>query len=216
MADWVHQYIGGDGLTTDWERAPAVVHNARAHIKDSLNSVFDSVPDFNELLRWLESTVSSLYPKLTDSKRRISSRPGDGGEQLRYAVIATDFVQFHSDDERGVYPFVAGLSLGSDATMTFRWKHPPSDSLRCFLAVNLRHVRTMAAITTALMLTHSAKGDILLMDGEDFQTTFQYVKSPRRTQPLTFNGQTLGDSDRFQNCSDGQSHRLREHCFYWS
>ncbi|KAK0440289.1 hypothetical protein EV421DRAFT_1905435 [Armillaria borealis] len=141
-----YHYIGGDGLTMDWERAPSVVHDARAHIKESLNAVFDSVPDFNEL--------------------------------LSVGYLPDQAMAFHSDDERGVYPFVAGLSLGSDATMTFRWKNSPSDGPRGFLAVNLKHVRTMAAMTTALMLMHSAKGDILLMDGKDFQTTFQHSVTP--------------------------------------
>ncbi|KAK0435089.1 uncharacterized protein EV420DRAFT_1282020, partial [Desarmillaria tabescens] len=121
-------YIGGDGLTTDWEHAPTVMHDALTHIKESLNSVFDNVPDFNELL-------SIAY--LPDQK-----------------------MAFHSDDERGVYPFVVGLSLGSDAAMMFRTKDSSLSGTRVFLTVNLKH------------------GDILLMEGEDFQNCFQHSVTP--------------------------------------
>jgi len=66
---------------------------------------------------------------------------------IRFIVsvfIICSFAQFHSDNEVGLGPLVAGLSLGSPALMHFRL-HPKFDPERTkkgiLLSVVLRHVR---------------------------------------------------------------------------
>ncbi len=56
------------------------------------------------------------------------------------SVLDPNGAQFHSDDENGVYPFVVGLSLGSDALMKFRCKGSSKVKQKPFLSLNIRHV----------------------------------------------------------------------------
>ncbi|KAK7035480.1 hypothetical protein VNI00_011773 [Paramarasmius palmivorus] len=62
-------------------------------------------------------------------------------------------MSFHTDDEPGLGPTVAGLSLGSPAKMHFRKRAPGHQETE--LTILLRH------------------GDILVMDGEDFQKSYE-------------------------------------------
>lgn len=53
-------------------------------------------------------------------------------------VCVISIFQYHSDNEAGVGPTVAGLSLGSNARMSFRHK----DTKQHILTLNLQHVST--------------------------------------------------------------------------
>ncbi|KAK0469469.1 uncharacterized protein EV420DRAFT_1633895 [Desarmillaria tabescens] len=135
-------YNGSDGSTVLWEETPMVIHDAKKHMLESLNAIFDNVLDFNEIM-------SMAYLK-GQSMAVIFPWPF-----ILVTLMVYYSAQFHSDDEKGVYPFVAGLSLGSDALMKFQKRPSPRKPLtRPILTVNLQH------------------GDILLMDGIDFQSFF--------------------------------------------
>ncbi|KAG5647047.1 hypothetical protein DXG03_001417 [Asterophora parasitica] len=72
---------------------------------------------------------------------------------------------FHSDSERGLGPFVAGLSLGSPALMHFR-------AHRKF---RLDEEAKTQAIALTVVLRH---GDILVMDGDGVQEGYEHTVIP--------------------------------------
>ncbi|PBK85077.1 hypothetical protein ARMGADRAFT_942461 [Armillaria gallica] len=77
----------------------------------------------------------------------------DFNELLSVAYLPNQSMAFHSDDEQGVQGFIAGLLLGSDATMDFCCKG------------DVKNCPTLLTVT----LSH---GDILVMDGDTIQQKF--------------------------------------------
>lgn len=89
--------------------------------------------------------------------------------------MLTVSVEFHTDDEIGLGPLVAGLSLGSPALMHFRLlaRHTPQGVQRS-VAVSfvLRHVSD--PFTFAALVDHAiSQGDILVMDGAGVQQFYE-------------------------------------------
>ncbi|KAJ7501989.1 hypothetical protein B0H11DRAFT_1713042, partial [Mycena galericulata] len=78
-------------------------------------------------------------------------------EVLSVAYLEKQKMAYHSDDEQGLGPVVAGLSLGSPAVMSFRSivKHRPE------LSIALLH------------------GDILVMEGTGIQDHYQHTVEPQ-------------------------------------
>lgn len=89
--------------------------------------------------------------------------------------MLTVSVEFHTDDEIGLGPLVAGLSLGSPALMHFRLlaRHIPQGVQRS-VAVSfvLRHVSN--PYTFSALVDHAiSQGDILVMDGAGVQQFYE-------------------------------------------
>ncbi|TFK44332.1 hypothetical protein BDQ12DRAFT_730402 [Crucibulum laeve] len=97
---------------------------------------------------------------------RISAALGkvaEFNEVLSAAYMERQKMAFHSDDEIGLGPLVAGLSLGSPALMHFRLnpKHDPHQ----------RH----KGVAITFVLRH---GDILVMDGAGVQEFYEHTVIP--------------------------------------
>ncbi|KAF9478806.1 hypothetical protein BDN70DRAFT_859395 [Pholiota conissans] len=84
-------------------------------------------------------------------------------EVLSVAYMERQKMAFHSDDEIGLGPLVASLSLGSPALMHFRLQgryDPEREKKGILLSIVLRH------------------GDILVMDGADIQEYYEHTVVP--------------------------------------
>ncbi|KJA27877.1 hypothetical protein HYPSUDRAFT_130554, partial [Hypholoma sublateritium FD-334 SS-4] len=84
-------------------------------------------------------------------------------EVLSAAYMERQKMAFHSDNEVGLGPVVAGLSLGSPALMHFRL-HPRFDP-----------EREKRGILLSIVLRH---GDILVMDGAGVQECYEHTVVP--------------------------------------
>ncbi|KDR75145.1 hypothetical protein GALMADRAFT_122759 [Galerina marginata CBS 339.88] len=99
-------------------------------------------------------------------QKRINQALGvsaEFNEVLSAAYMERQKMAFHSDNEVGLGPLVAGLSLGSPALMHFRLhaKHDPEREKRgILLSVILRH------------------GDVLVMDGAGVQEYYEHTVVP--------------------------------------
>ncbi|KAJ7932121.1 alpha-ketoglutarate-dependent dioxygenase AlkB-like protein, partial [Mycena leptocephala] len=88
-------------------------------------------------------------------------RPYQFNELLSVAYLEKQLMAYHSDNEQGLGPVVAGLSLGSPAVMNFR------------TAVKPQNGQHRAELT--LLLQH---GDILVMEGAGVQDYYELFKEP--------------------------------------
>ncbi|KAL0577023.1 hypothetical protein V5O48_004957 [Marasmius crinis-equi] len=143
-------YVGGAANTIAWDEAPSAVVKARELIKKrALQAKGEDEPmqEFNEIL-------SAAY--MEDQKMSASDIPLE-----RSIYCQPPFLQFHTDDEPGLGPTVAGLSLGSPAIMHFRRR------------VRGPFVRNEIALT--VILKH---GDVLIMDGEGVQKNYEHTVIP--------------------------------------
>ncbi|KAI5981127.1 hypothetical protein EDD15DRAFT_2129721, partial [Pisolithus albus] len=84
-------------------------------------------------------------------------------EVLTAAYLENQKMSFHSDDERGVGPVIASLSLGSSAKMRFRHCRTTEGS-------NQKKEDALSFI-----LCH---GDVLVMEGHDVQTHYEHMVIP--------------------------------------
>ncbi|KAJ3724864.1 hypothetical protein C8R42DRAFT_463116 [Lentinula raphanica] len=128
-----YHYVGGTDHTLSWEVAPQAVIEAKKFIE--------------------ERTKQALKDR--------NSEEFNFNEVLSAAYMEKQKMSFHTDDEKGLGPVVAGLSLGSPALMYFRRrdiKHGPER--RICLSIILRH------------------GDILVMDGAGVQEYYEHMVEP--------------------------------------
>ncbi|KAJ7932054.1 hypothetical protein B0H13DRAFT_1956449 [Mycena leptocephala] len=88
-------------------------------------------------------------------------RPYQFNELLSVAYLEKQLMAYHSDNEQGLGPVVAGLSLGSPAVMNFR------------TAVKPQNGQHRAELT--LLLQH---GDILVMEGAGVQDYYEHTVEP--------------------------------------
>ncbi|KAF8904411.1 hypothetical protein CPB84DRAFT_1814416 [Gymnopilus junonius] len=89
--------------------------------------------------------------------------PAEFNEVLSAAYMERQRMSFHSDNEVGLGPLVAGLSMGSPAMMHFRL-HPRHDPYR-----------EKKGILLSIVLRH---GDILVMDGAGVQDYYEHTVVP--------------------------------------
>ncbi|KIM73192.1 hypothetical protein PILCRDRAFT_99343 [Piloderma croceum F 1598] len=91
-------------------------------------------------------------------------RTPEFNEVLSAAYLNNQKMSFHTDDEMGLGPTIASLSLGSDAVMRFRLrrckKGPGADKVLLHLKLTLRH------------------GDVLVMDGAHVQKNYVHAVEP--------------------------------------
>ncbi|KAJ7470891.1 hypothetical protein FB451DRAFT_1472612 [Mycena latifolia] len=107
---------------------------------------------------------------VVDAHKLITTRLGaalgqkyEFNEVLSVAYLEKQKMAFHSDDEKGLGPVVAGLSLGSPAVMHFR------------LAKNAKEKAARNKILLTVRLEH---GDILVMEGAGVQEYYQHTVVP--------------------------------------
>ncbi|KAJ6461273.1 hypothetical protein C8R47DRAFT_109578 [Mycena vitilis] len=82
-------------------------------------------------------------------------------EFLSVAYLEKQAMAYHSDDEKGLGPVIAGLSLGSPAVMQFRTSVKPAlGQHRAQLSILLQH------------------GDILVMEGAGVQKNYKHTVEP--------------------------------------
>ncbi|PBK87466.1 hypothetical protein ARMGADRAFT_1085486 [Armillaria gallica] len=165
-----YEYIGGSANTTPWEDVGKSPKSAKAHITNTLKTVFTDVPDFNELLSVAylpnqsmafhsddEQGVQAFVASLSLGSDVIMQFKEKGDPKanpiLLVAYLPNQSMAFHSDDEQGVQAFVASLSLGSDVIMQFKEKGDPKAN-PILLSVRLSH------------------GDILVMEGDAIQKKY--------------------------------------------
>ncbi|KAL8279372.1 hypothetical protein RQP46_008184 [Phenoliferia psychrophenolica] len=120
---------------------------------------FDESPDVvRDARTFLESVSRAVISESTPADAV------DFNELLSVGYMNGSKMNFHDDGERGLGPVVATLSLGGDATLSFRKKEdtgkPASKgsrrSSRKLLTLKLRH------------------GDITIMEGEDVQRMYEH------------------------------------------
>ncbi|KAJ6632368.1 hypothetical protein B0H10DRAFT_13553 [Mycena sp. CBHHK59/15] len=123
----VYKYVGGSEQTVPFDRAPQAVIDARKFIEARIQAALKQKHSFNEVL-------TAAY--LKDQKMAVN--------QTSFLLQPTDgrSAQFHSDDEKGLGPVVASLSLGSSAVMRFRPTEPPEGKAHGsqVLSMLLKHV----------------------------------------------------------------------------
>ncbi|KAF4620741.1 hypothetical protein D9613_000492 [Agrocybe pediades] len=113
-----------------------------------------------------ESAPGAVIKARAFMEKRVNQAIGvktEFNEVLSAAYMERQKMAFHSDDEIGLGPLVAGLSLGSPALMHFRLhsKFDPERQKRgILLSVVLRH------------------GDILVMDGSAVQEYYEHTVVP--------------------------------------
>ncbi|KAG8766818.1 hypothetical protein FRC12_006628 [Ceratobasidium sp. 428] len=108
-------------------------------------------------------------------------------ELLSVAYAEGQEMNFHSDDEPGLGPVVAGLTLGSSAEMMFRhnlsvkknqtYKNGP------YRASESRTIEVQNERTLQITLSH---GDLLIMNGTRIQQQFEHAVFVRDTDLLRF------------------------------
>ncbi|KAG8705378.1 hypothetical protein FRC09_002989 [Ceratobasidium sp. 395] len=108
-------------------------------------------------------------------------------ELLSVAYAEGQEMNFHSDDEPGLGPVVAGLTLGSSAEMMFRhnlsvkknqtYKNGP------YRASESRTIEVQNERTLQITLSH---GDLLIMNGTKIQQQFEHAVFVRDTDLLRF------------------------------
>ncbi|KAJ8077182.1 hypothetical protein PM082_001610 [Marasmius tenuissimus] len=97
-------------------------------------------------------------------KRTVQAKRGEFeefNEILSAAYMEDQKMSFHTDDEPGLGPTVAGLSLGSPAVMHFRRRG--------------RGISGRNEIALTVILRH---GDVLIMDGDDLQKNYEHAVIP--------------------------------------
>ncbi|KAJ7769940.1 hypothetical protein B0H16DRAFT_1776905 [Mycena metata] len=114
--------------------------------------------------------LQDACPAVRDAHRLIQNRVAavlEGShrfnEVLSVAYLEQQSMSYHSDNEHGLGPVIAGLSLGSPAVMNFR--------LAAKLAPGARH-----RIELSVFLQH---GDVLVMEGTGVQTDYQHTVIPQ-------------------------------------
>ncbi|KAJ3749021.1 hypothetical protein DFH05DRAFT_1389460 [Lentinula detonsa] len=128
-----YQYVGGTANTLSWEEAPTAVVDAKNFIEERTKQALNN-----------RNSQDFLF-----------------NEVLSAAYMEKQKMSFHTDDEKGLGPVVAGLSLGSPALMHFRRRHVKHGPERkTCLSIILRH------------------GDILVMDGTGVQQYYEHMVEP--------------------------------------
>ncbi|KAL5523744.1 hypothetical protein ACEPAG_7917 [Sanghuangporus baumii] len=130
-------------------------HNAGVPYKyavtTNITDPFDQAP----------SCVNGALQLIRDRVSLVIKKEADFNEILTAAYMARQKMSYHTDDEKGLGPVVASLSLGSVAHMHFRHRRTADNrSIDKQLSVVLRH------------------GDVLAMEGAPIQELYEHSVVP--------------------------------------
>ncbi|KAJ7776586.1 hypothetical protein DFH07DRAFT_1056657 [Mycena maculata] len=108
------------------------------------------------------SAILDAHRLIQDHVAAALGRPVEFNEILSVLYLREQRMAYHSDNEKGLGPIVAGLSLGAPAQMHFRFagKPPIGQQRRRELSLYLQH------------------GSIVVMEGECVQTEYQHTVAP--------------------------------------
>lgn len=132
-------------------------HNAGVPYKyiagDGESVPFDKAPSsVVGALRLIEEHTATLFPKESINFNEI----------LSVAYLEKQKMSYHTDNEKGLGPIIASLSLGSTALMHFRLRNPTTSKKH--------HPKSLT-----LVLNH---GDIVIMEGHMIQFLYEHSVIP--------------------------------------
>ncbi|GAA5884716.1 hypothetical protein JCM6882_005365 [Rhodosporidiobolus microsporus] len=103
-------------------------------------------------------------------------------EILSVAYMTGGKMNYHDDGERGLGPFVASISLGTDAIMSFRAKtkkcKPGKKSKVEEEQAQAEEEEVKKGKAAACLRVRLKHGDVLIMEGEDMQKLFEHAVTP--------------------------------------
>ncbi|SCZ89985.1 BZ3500_MvSof-1268-A1-R1_Chr1-3g01707 [Microbotryum saponariae] len=117
----------------------------------------------------LHSAVRSLCPGSS------VLQPGGFNEVLSVAYYQGGKMSYHDDGEHGVGPIVASLSLGADATMSFRRKIKGASNTTLISKDVMEGGVRKAKAVAQLQLRH---GDVMIMHGGGVQRNLDHMVEP--------------------------------------
>ncbi|CAE6415976.1 unnamed protein product [Rhizoctonia solani] len=157
-------------------------HNAGApykYIAEAISTPFDCCP--KSVVEAKDHIQYLCEPAL--------GKKADFNEVLSVAYAEGQEMNFHSDDEPGLGPVIAGLTLGSHADMLFRYHIARKKNL-VYKNGPFRpsEVRTSDDLDSnervlQIMLSH---GDLLIMDGIEIQKQYEHAVFVRDTDMVRF------------------------------
>ncbi|KAG9125118.1 hypothetical protein FRC07_008914 [Ceratobasidium sp. 392] len=147
------------------------------YIAEAISTPFEDCPDsIKGAVDHIGYLCKGALEKSTDFNELLSVAYAEGQE-----------MNFHSDDEPGLGPVVAGLTLGSSAEMMFR----PNVSIKKNLIYKngpyrASESRTIDVQNEKLLQITLSHGDLLIMDGIEIQKYFEHAVFVRDTDLLRF------------------------------
>ncbi|GAA5905246.1 uncharacterized protein JCM6883_006331 [Sporobolomyces salmoneus] len=123
-----------------------------------------AAPCAKEACDYLQSTVARVVSPDNVAQTAFN-------EILSVAYMEGGMMNYHDDGERGLGSVVASISLGADATMSFRRKEKKSKKKRNDSEPTPRGCK----ISLRLKLRH---GDICIMEGPEMQKLFEHAVEP--------------------------------------
>ncbi|THV05004.1 hypothetical protein K435DRAFT_834976 [Dendrothele bispora CBS 962.96] len=149
-----------------FRRFPLTTHKLRGalltnYFSHNCGEPYQYVGGTNNTVSWEEApqAVTKARDYITSRIKIALDLDSEFNEVLSAAYMERQKMSFHTDDERGLGPRVAGLSLGSPALMHFRSVEKQSPR-PIVLSIILRH------------------GDVLVMDGAGVQASYEHTVVP--------------------------------------
>ncbi|EJD02938.1 uncharacterized protein FOMMEDRAFT_107970 [Fomitiporia mediterranea MF3/22] len=148
-------------------RYPLRSHHARGRMLTNYFSHNAGVPYEYAVVTNITDTFDKAPQSVNDALQLIKDRTSpviaseaNFNEILTAAYMSEQKMSYHTDDERGLGPVVASLSLGSIAYMHFRLRKSKNSRPDMQLSLVLRH------------------GDVLIMEGAEIQKAYEHTVVP--------------------------------------
>ncbi|KAG9104084.1 hypothetical protein FRC06_005567 [Ceratobasidium sp. 370] len=147
------------------------------YIAEAISTPFEECPD----------SIRSAVEHITYLCKGALETAAEFNELLSVAYAEGQEMNFHSDDEPGLGPVVAGLTLGSSAEMIFRHNIAIKKNLLYkngpYRASESRTVDVQNERILQITLSH---GDLLIMNGAKIQKQFEHAVFVRNSDLLRF------------------------------
>ncbi|KAF5317425.1 hypothetical protein D9611_003916 [Ephemerocybe angulata] len=138
---------------------PALVFSSDIHLEAQYVGGTDNTVPFDKAPSAVVQARALIQKRITQAL----GRKAEFNEVLTAAYMEKQKMAFHSDEEVGLGPLVAGLSLGSPAFMHFRLQRKHDRE------------RLQKGILMSFILRH---GDVFVMDGLDVQKYYDHTVIP--------------------------------------
>ncbi|KAB5595161.1 hypothetical protein CTheo_1449 [Ceratobasidium theobromae] len=152
-------------------------HAMKTHGAEAVSTPFEQCP---------QSVVKARDHIIYLCKSALG-RDVEFNEVLSVAYAEGQEMNFHSDDEPGLGPVVAGLSLGGYAEMLFRY-HIACKKNMVYKngAFKPSEVRTFDEANERVLQITLSHGDLLIMDGADIQKQYEHAVFVRDNDLVRF------------------------------